>query len=230
LDTEGNELRVSEQRAFDALNYGGLLLLVAIDRSRAHVSSGWALLAWGCAYAGAAFLLARRFSWPHWTSALAYSAGLGVLFILPDAYFQAVERTLTFPDHDFPSVLGVPLYMPGLWVAPFFVCILIASHVERTKSRGAALVTAAALGGIIVGSEVFAAPYWRPMNVATLGNVAYRIILPELFASLMCFYGYSLTRQATRLQKLLMMLATSFSFLGIAGFCYQLERLVRDGR
>jgi hypothetical protein len=160
----------------------------------------------------------------EWKSIWLFSFILSLFMVFPDWYLAETLGALVFPIGGLPMIGGsIPLYMAGLWSIPFFIILFVGKEIQKRKSLEMTYAVVSILGVLIfVLSELTLVnlPSWTATVTGMIGNLAWYIIIPELFLALTAFVCYEYVRE----KKIWMMIVGSFTvmifYIGNASFFY----------
>ena len=160
----------------------------------------------------------------EWKSIWIFAFILSLLMVFPDWYLAETLGALQFPVDGFPMIGGsIPIYMAGLWSIPFFIILFVGKQTQERKSLNLAYTIVSVLTVLIFTlSELtlVALPSWNATVIGMTGNLAWYIIIPELFLGLTAFICYNIVKD----QKLWMKIAGAFAvmilYIGNASFFY----------
>lgn len=163
-------------------------------------------------------------SYEEWKSIWLFSVILSLLMVFPDWYLAETLGALVFPVGSLPMIGGsIPLYMAGLWSIPFFIIIFIGKEVQKKKSLEMTYGIVATIGVLIfVLSEVTLVnlPSWTATVTGMIGNLAWYIIIPELFLALTVFICYEYVLEKKIWMKIIGAFAVMIFYIGNASFFY----------
>jgi hypothetical protein len=131
---------------------------------------------------------------------------------------------LQFPVDGFPMIGGaIPFYMAGLWSIPFFIIVFIGKEVQSRKSERTAYGLVSMISILIfVLAELTLVnlPSWSATVIGMTGNLAWYIIVPELFLGLSTFICYNIVKD----KKIWMVFIGAFTvmvlYIGSVSFSY----------
>ncbi|MHA1963763.1 MAG: DUF6989 domain-containing protein [Candidatus Thorarchaeota archaeon] len=133
-----------------------------------------------------------------WKSIWIFVFILGLLEVFPDWYLAETLGALQFPVDGFPMIGGaIPIYMAGLWSIPFFIILFVGKQAEERKSLNLAYTVVSVLTvSIFALAELtlVALPSWTATVIGMTGNLAWYIIIPELFLGLSAFICYNFVK------------------------------------
>ncbi|MFW9964294.1 MAG: DUF6989 domain-containing protein, partial [Candidatus Sifarchaeia archaeon] len=149
---------------------------------------------------------------------------LSLLMVFPDWYLAETLGALQFPVDGFTMIGGaVPIYMAGLWAIPFFIILFIGIQVQKRKSAKLAFIVISILSVLIFALAELTLVYlpsWSATVSGMTGNLAWYIIIPELFLGLSTFICYNIVKD----KKVWMKLAGAFTvmifYIGNASFFF----------
>lgn len=159
-----------------------------------------------------------------WKSIWIFAFFLSLLMVFPDWYLAETLGALQFPDDGFPMIGGsIPFYMVGLWAIPFFIIVFIGKEVQNRKSVRMAhgLVSIISILIFVLAELTFVnLPSWSATVIGMTGNLAWYIIIPELFLGLSTFICYNIVKD----KKIWMVIIGAFTvmvlYIGSASFSY----------
>lgn len=159
-----------------------------------------------------------------WKSIWIFALFLSLLMVFPDWYLAETLGALQFPDDGFPMIGGaIPIYMAGLWSIPFFIIVFIGKEVENRKSTKMAYGLVSIITILIfVLAELTLVnlPSWSATVIGMTGNLAWYIIIPELFLGFSAFVCYNIVKD----KKIWMVFIGAFTvmvlYIGSASFSY----------
>jgi hypothetical protein len=159
-----------------------------------------------------------------WKSIWVFTFILSLLMVFPDWYLAETLGALHFPDDGFPMIGGsIPIYMAGLWSIPFFIIVFIGKEVQTRKSLGVAYSFVSLISVFIfVMAELTLVnlPSWSATVNGMTGNLAWYIIIPELFLGLTTFICYNLVKDKKIWEKVLGAFTVMILYIGNASFFY----------
>jgi len=159
-----------------------------------------------------------------WKSIWIFSFILSLLMVFPDWYLAETLGALQFPDDGFPMIGGsIPLYMAGLWAIPFFIIVFIGNEAQKRKSEKTAYIIVSTLSMLIfILAELTLVylPSWTATIIGMTGNLAWYIIVPELFLGLSTFICYNFVRNKKIWLKILGAVTVMILYIGNASFFY----------
>lgn len=159
-----------------------------------------------------------------WKSIWIFSFILSLLMVFPDWYLAETLGALVFPLEAFPMIGGsIPLYMAGLWSIPFFIILFIGKEVQKRKSVEIVYSIVAILSVLIfVLSEMTLVnlPSWTATVTGMTGNLAWYIIIPELFLGLSAFICYDIVQDKQIWMKIIGAFTVIILYIGMASFFY----------
>jgi hypothetical protein len=130
-----------------------------------------------------------------WKSIWVFAFILSLLMVFPDWYLAETLGALQFPVDGFPMIGGaIPIYMAGLWSIPFFIILFVGKESQERKSLNFAYTLVSVLTVLIFAlSELtlVTLPSWTATVIGMTGNLAWYIIIPELFLGLSAFICYN---------------------------------------
>ena len=160
----------------------------------------------------------------EWKSIWLFSIILSLFMVFPDWYLAETLGALVFPIGGLPMIGGsIPLYMAGLWSIPFFIIIFIGKEIQKRKSIEMTYAIVSILGLLIfVLSELTLVnlPSWTATVTGMIGNLAYYIIIPELFLALSTFICYEYVREKKIWTQIVGAFAVMIFYIGNASFFY----------
>jgi len=160
----------------------------------------------------------------EWKSIWLFSFILSLFMIFPDWYLAETLGALVFPIGGLPMIGGsIPLYMAGLWSIPFFIIIFVGKEIQKRKSIEMTLAIVSVLGVLIfVMSELTLVnlPSWTATVTGMTGNLAWYIIIPELFLALSTFICYEYILEKKIWMKIIGAFAVMVFYIGNASFFY----------
>ncbi|MHA1862396.1 MAG: DUF6989 domain-containing protein [Candidatus Thorarchaeota archaeon] len=160
----------------------------------------------------------------EWKSIWLFSFILSLFMVFPDWYLAETLGALVFPTGGLPMIGGsIPLYMAGLWSIPFFIIIFIGKEIQKRKSIEMTYAIVSILGLLIfVLSELTLVnlPSWTATVTGMIGNLAYYIIIPELFLVLSTFICYEYVREKKIWTQIVGAFAVMIFYIGNASFFY----------
>ncbi|TFG26005.1 hypothetical protein EU528_15110 [Candidatus Thorarchaeota archaeon] len=163
-------------------------------------------------------------SYDEWKSIWLFSLILSLLMVFPDWYLAVTLGALVFPPGGLPMIGGaIPLYMAGLWSLPFFIIIFIGKEIQKRKSIEMTYAIVSILGVLIfVLSELTLVnlPSWSATVTGMIGNLAYYIIIPELFLALSVFVCYEYVFDKKFWMKIIGAFTVMILYIGNASFFY----------
>ncbi|MHA2145740.1 MAG: DUF6989 domain-containing protein [Candidatus Thorarchaeota archaeon] len=140
-----------------------------------------------------------------------------------------MEEYLDFRFHaesndGFPMIGGsIPLYMAGLWSIPFFIILFIGREVQERKSLGMAygLVSLISIMFFVLAELTLVnLPSWTATVIGMTGNLAWYIIIPELFLGLSAFVCYNIVKDKKIWMKFIGAFTVMILYIGSASFFY----------
>ncbi|MGY5865378.1 MAG: hypothetical protein RTV41_12305 [Candidatus Thorarchaeota archaeon] len=159
-----------------------------------------------------------------WKSIWVFVFILSLLMVFPDWYLAETLGALQFPVDGFPMIGGaIPLYMAGLWSIPFFIIVFIGKEVQERKSRGLAyvLVTLISVFTFVMAELTLVnLPSWSATVIGMTGNLAWYIIIPELFLGLSIFICYNIVKDKKIWMKFIGAFTVMILYIGNASFFY----------
>ncbi|MGY5859816.1 MAG: hypothetical protein RTU63_10640 [Candidatus Thorarchaeota archaeon] len=160
----------------------------------------------------------------EWKSIWLFSFILSLLMVFPDWYLADTLGALVFPVGGLPYIGGsIPLYMAGLWSIPFFILIFVGKEIQKRKSIEMTYGIVAILGVLtFVLSELTLVnlPSWSATVTGMTGNLAWYIIIPELFLALSTFICYEYVVEKKLWMKIIGAFAVMVFYIGNASFFY----------
>ena len=160
----------------------------------------------------------------EWKSIWLFSFILSLFIVFPDWYLAETLGALVFPPGGLPMIGGsIPLYMAGLWSIPFFIILFIGKEIQKRKSLEMTYGIVSILAVLIfVSSEVtlVTLPSWSATVAGMTGNLAWYIIMPELFLGLTLFLCYEFVREKKIWMKIIGAFAVMIFYIGTASFFY----------
>jgi len=159
-----------------------------------------------------------------WKSIWLFSFILSLFMVFPDWYLAETLGSLVFPPGGLAMIGGaIPLYMAGLWSIPFFIILFVGKEIQRRKSIEMTYSIVAILGVLIfVLSELTLVnlPSWTATVTGMTGNLAWYIIIPELFLALSAFICYEYVLEKKIWMKILGAFTVMILYIGNASFFY----------
>ena len=160
----------------------------------------------------------------EWKSIWLFSFILSLFMVFPDWYLAETLGALVFPPGGLPMIGGsIPLYMAGLWSIPFFIILFVGKEIQKRKSIEMTYIIVAILGVLIfVSSELTLVnlPSWTATVTGMTGNLAWYIIIPELFLALSVFICYEYVLEKKIWMKIIGAFAVMIFYIGNASFFY----------
>jgi len=160
----------------------------------------------------------------EWKSIWLFSFILSLLMIFPDWYLAETLEALVFPPGGLPFIGGaIPLYMALLWSIPFFIILFVGKEMQKRKSIEMTYAIVSILGVLIfVLSELTLVnlPSWTATVTGITGNLAWYIIIPELFLALTAFICYEYVLEKKIWMKIIGAFAVMVFYIGNASFFY----------
>jgi len=160
----------------------------------------------------------------EWKSIWIFSFILSLFMVFPDWYLAETLGALVFPPGGLPMVGGaIPLYMAGLWSIPFFIIIFIGKEIQKRKSIEMTYLATSILGVLIfLMSELTLVnlPSWTATVTGMTGNLAWYIIIPELFLALSAFICYEYLLEKKIWLKIIGAFVVMIFYIGSASFFY----------
>ncbi|MGY5870924.1 MAG: hypothetical protein RTV72_01625 [Candidatus Thorarchaeota archaeon] len=160
----------------------------------------------------------------EWKSIWLFSFILSLFMVFPDWYLAETLGALVFPIGGLPMIGGaIPLYMAGLWSIPFFIILFVGKEIQKRKPIEITYGIVAILGVLIfVLSELTLVnlPSWTATVTGMTGNLAWYIIIPELFLALSTFICYEYVREKQFWMKILGAFTVMVFYIGNASFFY----------
>ena len=168
-----------------------------------------------------------------WRSIWIFSIILSILMVFPDWFLAETLHALQFPDDGFPMIGGaIPIYMAGLWAIPFFIILFIGNEAQKRKSMQFAYGLVALVSILIftlAELTMVYLPSWTATVRGMTGNLAWYIIIPELFLGLSLFIGYNITKDKQLWVKILGAFTIMILYIGNASFFYFLIETILLG-
>lgn len=159
-----------------------------------------------------------------WKSIWLFSFILSLFMVFPDWYLAETLGALVFPPGGLPMIGGaIPLYMAGLWSIPFFIILFVGKEIQKRKSVELSYLGASLVGVLIfVMSELtlVSLPSWSATVTGMTGNLAWYIIIPELFLALSAFICYEYALEKKIWMKILGTFTVMIFYIGNASFFY----------
>ena len=163
-------------------------------------------------------------NYEEWKNIWLFSFILSLLMVFPDWYLAGTLGALVFPAGSLPYIGGlIPLYMAGLWSIPFFIIIFVGKEIQKRKSIQMTYAVVSILGVLIfVFSELtlVSLPSWTATVTGMTGNLAWYIIIPELFLALSAFICYEYLLEKKFWMKIIGAFAVMIFYIGNASFFY----------
>ncbi|MGD9395900.1 MAG: hypothetical protein PVJ05_05695 [Candidatus Thorarchaeota archaeon] len=160
----------------------------------------------------------------EWKSIWVFAFILSLLMVFPDWYLAETLGALQFPDDGFPMIGGaIPLYMAGLWSIPFFIILFVGNQLQERKSVKLAYVVVAVLSVLIFALAELTLvnlPSWTATVSGMIGNLAWYIIVPELFLGLSTFICYNIVKDKEFWMKIVGAFTVMILYMGNASFFY----------
>ena len=160
----------------------------------------------------------------EWKIIWLFSFILGLFMVFPDWYLAETLGALVFPTGGLPMIGGsIPLYMAGLWSIPFFIILFVGKEIQKRKSIQMTYGIVSILGVLIfVLSELTLVnlPSWTATVTGMTGNLAWYIIIPELFLGLSAFICYDFVRDKQIWMKIAGAFSVMILYIGNASFFY----------
>jgi hypothetical protein len=149
---------------------------------------------------------------------------LSLLMVFPDWYLAETLGALQFPDDGFPMIGdAIPFYMAGLWSIPFFIIVFLGKEVENRKSQSLAYIVVSFVSILIfVLAELTLVnlPSWSATVIGMTGNLAWYIVIPELFLGLSTFICYNIVKDSKLWMKIVGATTVMILYIGSASFFY----------
>lgn len=159
-----------------------------------------------------------------WKSIWIFAFILSLLMVFPDWYLAETLGALQFPDDGFPMIGGaIPLYMAGLWSIPFFIILFIGKEVQNRKSVEMTYGLVSMISVLIfVLAELTLVnlPSWSATVNGMTGNLAWYIIIPELFLGLSAFICYNIVKDKKTWMTIIGAFTVMILYIGSASFFY----------
>jgi hypothetical protein len=160
----------------------------------------------------------------NWKSVWIFVFILSLLMVFPDWYLAETLGALQFPDDGFPMIGGsIPLYMAGLWSIPFFIIVYIGKEVQERKSVELAYGLVSVLSVLFfVMAELTLVnlPSWSATVIGMTGNLAWYIVIPELFLGLSTFICYNIVKDSKIWMKIVGAFTVMVLYIGSASLFY----------
>lgn len=159
-----------------------------------------------------------------WKSIWVFVFILSLLMVFPDWYLAETLGALVFPNDGFPMIGGaIPIYMAGLWTIPFFIIVFIGKEVQSRKSLKLAygiVSVSSILIFVLAELTLVNLPSWSATVSGMTGNLAWYIVIPELFLGLSTFICYNIMKD----KKIWLTITGAFIvmvlYIGFASFFY----------
>ncbi len=159
-----------------------------------------------------------------WKSIWIFAFILSVLMVFPDWYLAETLGALQFPDDGFPMIGGaIPFYMAGLWVIPFFIIVFIGKEVQSRKSERLAYCLVSMitiLTFVLAELTLVNLPSWSATVIGMTGNLAWYIIIPELFLGFSTFICYNIVKDKKIWMTIIGAFIVMILYIGNASFFY----------
>lgn len=168
-----------------------------------------------------------------WKSIWIFVFILSLLMVFPDWYLAETLGALQFPVDGFTMIGGaVPIYMAGLWAIPFFIILFIGIQVQKRKSAKLAFIVISILSVLIFALAELTLVYlpsWSATVSGMTGNLAWYIIIPELFLGLSTFICYNIVKDKKVWIKLAGAFTVMIFYIGNASFFFFLIETILLG-
>jgi hypothetical protein len=159
-----------------------------------------------------------------WKSIWVFAFILSLLMVFPDWYLAETLGALQFPVDGFPMIGGaIPIYMAGLWSIPFFIILFVGKESQERKSLNFAYYLVSVLTLLIFAlSELtlVTLPSWNATVIGMTGNLAWYIIIPELFLGLSAFICYNYVKDREIWMKIFGAFTVMIFYIGNASFFF----------
>lgn len=159
-----------------------------------------------------------------WKNIWIFSFMLSLLMVFPDWYLAETLGALQFPDDGFPMIGdSIPLYMSGLWAIPFFIVLFTGNELGKRRSTNTTYGIVAILSVLIftlAELTLVYLPSWTATVIGMTGNLAWYIIIPELFLGLSLFICYDFIKEKQFWIKILGAFTVMILYIGNASFFY----------
>ena len=160
----------------------------------------------------------------EWKSIWIFAFMLSLLMVFPDWYLAETLGALQFPVDGFPMIGGaIPIYMAGLWSIPFFIILFLGKEIQNRKSLNLAHLVVSFLTVMIFALAEFTLVYlpsWTATVIGMTGNLAWYIIIPELFLGLSAFICYNIVKDQKIWMKIVGAFTVMILYIGNASFFY----------
>jgi len=168
-----------------------------------------------------------------WKSIWIFVFILSLLMVFPDWYLAETLGALQFPVDGFTMIGGaVPIYMAGLWAIPFFIILFIGIQVQKRKSAKLAFIVISILSVLIFALAELTLVYlpsWSATVSGMTGNLAWYIIIPEMFLGLSTFICYNIVKDKKVWIKLAGAFTVMIFYIGNASFFFFLIETILLG-
>jgi hypothetical protein len=175
-------------------------------------------------YNGLIVLEAIQKNYKDWMSVWIFSFILSILMVFPDWYLSETLGALHFPDNGFPMIGGViPYYMAGLWSIPFFIILFFGNKTYEQKSLKSGYLVVSFLSVLIFGLAELTLvnlQSWSATVIGMTGNLAWYIIIPELFLGLSSFIYYNIVKDKEIWIRFIAAFTVMILYIGNASFFY----------
>jgi hypothetical protein len=159
-----------------------------------------------------------------WKSIWIFAFILSLLMIFPDWYLAVTLGALQFPSDGFSMIGGaIPVYMAGLWSIPFFIILFIGNQIQKRRSMNTAYISVSILSVLIFVLAEFTLVYlpsWTATVTGMTGNLAWYIIIPELFLGLSTFICYNIVQEKKIWMKIVGAFTVMILYIGNASFFF----------
>ena len=159
-----------------------------------------------------------------WMNIWIFALILSLLMVFPDWYLAETLGALQFPVDGFPMIGGaIPIYMTGLWTIPFFIILFVGKEIQERKSMNSAYIVVSILSVLIFALAeltLVALPSWSAMVIGMTGNLAWYIIIPELFLGLSMFICYNIFKDKKIWMKIIGAFTVMILYIGNASFFF----------
>ncbi len=165
-----------------------------------------------------------RKGYDEWKSIWIFAFILSLLMVFPDWYLAETLGALQFQPDGFPMIGGsIPIYMAGLWSIPFFIILFVGKETQKRKSLNLAHIIVSFLAVLIFALAEFTLVYlpaWTATVSGMIGNLAWYIIIPELFLGLSAFICYNIVKDQKIWMKIVGAFTVMILYIGNASFFF----------